>query len=43
MAAHGPVTARGLEELGVRVDLVSEDCSTLQGVVSALENYFAGR
>ena len=43
VAAHGPVTARGLEELGVRVDLVSEDCSTLQGVVSALENYFAGR
>ncbi|KAK6928352.1 Tetrapyrrole biosynthesis, uroporphyrinogen III synthase [Dillenia turbinata] len=36
VAAHGPVTAKGAERLGVSVDLVSERFSSFDGVVEAL-------
>ncbi|XP_021722352.1 uncharacterized protein LOC110689808 [Chenopodium quinoa] len=38
VAAHGPVTASGAERLGVRVDVVSSNFSSFEGVVQALDH-----
>ncbi|KAL2907147.1 Uroporphyrinogen-III synthase [Bienertia sinuspersici] len=37
VAAHGPVTASGAERLGVKVDVVSSNFSSFDGVVQALD------
>lgn len=40
VAAHGPVTAKGAERLGVRVDVVGSRFGSFDGVVEALYNAF---
>ncbi|KAJ0474186.1 uncharacterized protein LOC110912184 [Helianthus annuus] len=40
VAAHGPVTAAGVERLGVRVDVVSRKFGSFEGVVDALDEFW---
>lgn len=39
-AAHGPVTAKGAEWLGLSVDVVGENFQSFEGVVECLGKYF---
>ncbi|KAJ3707348.1 hypothetical protein LUZ61_011053 [Rhynchospora tenuis] len=40
VAAHGPVTAKGVERLGLTVDVVGERFSSFDGVLDALSSRF---
>ncbi|KAJ3669424.1 hypothetical protein LUZ60_011374 [Juncus effusus] len=40
VAAHGPVTAKGVESFGLNVDVVSRNCSSFAGVLDALSSQF---
>ena len=41
VAVHGPVTAQGIQSLGLDVDVVSQDSSSFAGVLQALQLHWS--